>query len=360
MKIGIDLSPVERDPAGIGQYSLSLFTELCKTDKKNSFIVYTTTPFLFANAQNKVIKVNKKLPAYGTRWMKSVADDAKNEKLDLFISPSNHLFTKLFPRTLQYVHDLAPLKYPKFFGRRASLKYRATLKLATANALQILTISQTIKDEILNDYPKTKGRINYIYPGLNKWIDLKSKDQNTVLDKYSIDYEYILTLCTLEPRKNHINMIKAFHLFKKTTGSPLKFVIIGKKGWYFEEIFKIVKDLNLENEVKFLGYVPNKDLNTIISKAKTFLFMSFYEGFGIPPIEALSLNVKTLVSDIPVFHEAYLDKVLYTDPYSTDKIANAIQQILDRNQKETETFVKDRYSWEKSAQKLLSIINEYK
>ena len=360
MKIGIDLSPVEKDPAGIGQYSLSLFTELCKIDKKNTYIVYTTAPFLFANTQNKVKKVNKKLPAYGSRWMKSVVEDAKKEELDLFISPSNHLFTKLFPRTIQYVHDLAPIKYPKFFGRKASLKYKATLKLATTNALQILTISQTIKDEILNAYPKTKGKVNYIYPGLNKWIELENKDPNAMLDKYMIDFEYILTLSTLEPRKNYINMIKAFQKFKNTTNSPLKYLIIGKKGWYFDEIFKIVEDLGLENDVKFLGYVPNQDLNTIISKAKAFLFMSFYEGFGIPPIEALSLNVKTLVSDIPVFHEAFQEKVMYTDPHSPDKIAIAIQEILERKQKDTTTFVKDRYSWEKSAHKLLSIINEYK
>lgn len=360
MKIGIDLSPVEKDPAGIGQYSLSLFTELCKIDKKNSYIVYTTAPFLFANTKNKVIKVNKKLPAYGSRWMKSVAEDAKKEELDLFISPSNHLFTKLFPKTIQYVHDLAPIKYPKFFGRRASLKYKTTLKLATSKALQILTISQSVKDEIVNAYPKTKGKINYIYPGLNKWIELENKDPNAIMDKYAIDYDYILTLSTLEPRKNHINMIKAFHLFKKSTNSPLKFAIIGKKGWFFDEIFKIVADLNLETEVKFLGYVPNQELNPIIKNAKAFMFMSFYEGFGIPPIEALSLNVKTLVSDIPIFHEAFQDKVVYTDPYSPDKIALAIQKILERNHQKTEKFVEDRYSWEKSAHKLLSIINEYR
>lgn len=360
MKIGIDLSPVEKDPAGIGQYSLSLFTELCKIDKKNSYITYTTTPFLFANTKNKVIKVNRKLPAYGSRWMKSVAEDAKKEELDLFISPSNHLFTKLFPRTLQYVHDLAPIKYPKFFGRKASLKYKATLKLATSNALQLLTISQSVKDEILEAYPKINGKVNYIYPGLNKWIELENKDPNAILDKYQINYDYILTLSTLEPRKNHINMIKAFYKFKKTTDSPLKFAIIGKKGWFFEEIFKTVKDLNFEDEVKFLGYVPNQDLNPIINKAKAFLFMSFYEGFGIPPIEALSLNVKTLVSDIPIFHEAYSDNVTYTDPYSPDKIAIAIEQVISKKQSKTDVFVQERYSWEKSANKLLSIINEYK
>jgi len=155
-------------------------------------------------------------------------------------------------------------------------------------------------------------------------------------------------------------MIKAFHLFKKSTNSPLKFAIIGKKGWFFDEIFKIVADLNLETEVKFLGYVPNQELNPIIKNAKAFMFMSFYEGFGIPPIEALSLNVKTLVSDIPIFHEAFQDKVVYTDPYSPDKIALAIQKILERNHHKTEKFVEDRYSWEKSAHKLLSIINEYR
>lgn len=360
MKIGIDLSPAEKDPAGIGQYALSLFTELCEQDKKNDYFVYTHSPFLFANAQNQVIRVRKNFPANGTRWMWAVSKDTKENKLDLFISPSNHLFSKLFPRTVQYVHDLAPLYYPEFFGRKSSIKYKNTLKLAANNALKILTISKTVQDEICEKYPQVSENIDYIYPGLNKWVELNHKDEPAILERYNIDYDYILTLGTLEPRKNHINTIKAFKLFKKKTLSPLKLVIIGKKGWYFEDIFKTITDLDLEQEVVFLGYVPNQDLSAIIKHAKAFVFMSFYEGFGIPPLEALSLNIKTLVSDIPVFHEAYQDNALYTDPHLPDKIADSIDALLESKPKKTAEFVKGNYSWEKSASKLLSIINEYR
>lgn len=360
MKIGIDLSPAEKDPAGIGQYSLSLFSELCHLDKKNEYFVYTSAPFLFANAKNKSIKVNNNLPGKGIRWMHAVAKDAKKENLNLLISPSNHLFSKLFPRTLQFVHDLAPLHYPEFFGRQASMKYSQTLKIAANNALKILTISKTVQEEISAKFPKLKGGIDYIYPGLNQWVELNSKKEPEILEKYSIDYDYILTLGTLEPRKNHLNMIKAFEIFKKRTLSPLKFVIIGKKGWYFEDIFKTIEELGLENEVIFLGYIPNQDLSSLINNAKAFLFMSFYEGFGIPPLEALSLNVKTIVSDIPIFREAYKDYALYTDPHSPDKIAESLTTHLDSKHKKTTEFVKENYSWEKSAKKLLTIIDDYR
>lgn len=360
MKIGIDLSPSEKDPAGIGQYALSLFTELCRLDSKNEYFVYTHSPFLFANAENRVVRVRKNYPANGVRWMWAVSKDVQKNELNLFISPSNHLFSKLFPRTIQFIHDLAPLCYPEFFGRKASVKYKATVKLAVKNALKILTISETVQQEICELYPKVANRIDYIYPGVNQWVKLENKDQASVLEKYNIDYDYILSLGTLEPRKNHTNTIKAFNEFKRKTLSPLKLVVIGKKGWFFEEIYETVTKLGLDEEVIFLGYVPNQDLNTIIKNAKAFVFLSFYEGFGIPPIEALSLNVKTLVSDIPVFKEAYKDNVLYTDPHSSAKIAVSLQTILDSKGKKTDSFIKENYSWEKSASKLLTILNEYR
>ncbi len=357
MRIGIDLSPVEKDPAGIGQYTLSLFTELCKIDKANKYIAYTTAPFLFANAENRVIKVSRSLPAKGLRWIYAVSNDARRKKIDIMISPSNHIFTQFFPKTIQFIHDLAPIFYPQFFKRFAAIKYSSTCKIACKKAIKVLTISKTVQGEITDRYPTSRGKIDYIYPGLNKWVELTAQSKSDVMGKYNLDSDYILTLSTLEPRKNHINMLVGFKIFKTQTLSPLKFVIIGKKGWFFEDIFEKVKELELENDVIFLGYIPNKEISSLISHAKAFMFMSYYEGFGIPPIEALSLNIPTVVSDIPIFREIYKDKATYTDPFSPDKIALAIQEILDRHVVKTDKFVKENFSWEDSATKLLKIIN---
>src|SRR5690606_185783 len=150
------------------------------------YFSYTSAPLLFANTQNKVIKVNKSLPASGLRWMRAVAHDAKKEKLDLLISPSNHMLSKFFPRTIQFVHDLAPLHYPEFFGKKASIKYGQTLKISANNALKTITISKTIQNELIEKFPKLKGNIDYIYPGLNKWVELNNKNEAEVLEKYNI------------------------------------------------------------------------------------------------------------------------------------------------------------------------------
>lgn len=357
MRIGIDLSPVEKDPAGIGQYTLSLFTELCKIDKQNTYVTFTTAPFLFANAENRVVKVSKDIPARGLRWIYAVSNDARRNNIDIIISPSNHIFTQFFPRTIQFIHDLAPIFYPQFFKRFAAIKYRSTCKIACKKAIKVLTISQTVLDEITDRYPTSRGKIDYIYPGLNKWVELAAQSKSEVMGRYYLDSDYIMTLSTLEPRKNHLHMLEAFKIFKSRTLSPLKFVIIGKKGWFFEDIFKKVKELELENEVIFLGYIPNKEISNLISHAKAFVFMSYYEGFGIPPLEALSLNIPTIVSDIPVFKEIYQDKAIYTDPFSPDKIALAIQEALTKRAIKTDKFVKENFSWENSAKKLLKIIN---
>ncbi len=361
MKIGLDLSSAEHDPAGIGQYSLSLFTELCRIDNGNEYYSYTTAPFLLGNAENRPIRINEKFPAKGLRWIYKVSRDASENNLDLLISPSNHIFTQFFPRTLQFIHDLAPIYYPKFFGRIPSLKYKATCKIACKKSKGLVTISKTVQEEISSYFNIDAQKIDYIYPGLNQWMQLPPKAKSIVMEEYGLDNDYILTLSTLEPRKNHVNMLEGFKKFKKKTLSPLKFLIIGKKGWYYEEIFAKVKELELEDEVIFLGYIPNKQLSSIISHAKLFIYMSHYEGFGIPPLEAMNLGIPTIVSDIPVFREAYKKYANYTDPLSTDKIALALEETLqEKPSAALADYVRDNFSWGKSAKKLLNIINENK
>ena len=356
--IGIDFSPAQISPAGIGQYTLNLTKELITTDRSNSYILYSNQPItefeLPPNARNIVFPIKSHLPGKGFRYMNEVKKSLIKEKADLLLSYSNHSFALLFNRTILFIHDLAPIRYPKFFSHSARFFYPITTKLACKRALKILTVSKTVKDEII-EYTGIKApKIDVIYPSINKEL-LK-----TTSNKLSIKLpsKFILSISTLEPRKNYITAIKAFHKLLKTY-PDLKYLIIGKKGWYYDKIFKTVEELGLKGKVKFLGY--QDDLNTakILQKASALLYLSEYEGFGMPPMEAIYFNVPAIVSDIPVFREVYEGSATFVDIKNIDDVSKKIASVLknvkpiDKNNKETQL---EKYSWSNSVNKLLKII----
>lgn len=356
MKIAIDLSPVEDSPAGIGQYTINLVSELVEHDKKNEYIVYTRTPRLLPHTKNVVIKVNRSLPFSGKRWIKAVAKHAKKHSVDIFISPSNHSFSWYFPKTIQFVHDIAPLKFPNYFPALAAFKYKRSLAKAMKKAWKIVTVSNTIKKE-LEEYSKQKrDDIEVLYPGLNPWIIKSQKDILTSELIQNLPAEFILSVGTLEPRKNYINLIAAYAKYEDQLNIPL--VIVGKKGWYFEEIYKTIIENNLEKKVILAGYIADEDLAILYSQAKAFVYISHYEGFGIPPIEALYHGLPILVSDIPIFHETLGDKVRYCNQQSIESIGTGLVSLAkEEKSKSSPDYLSENYSWEKSADKLSKIID---
>jgi glycosyltransferase involved in cell wall biosynthesis len=356
MRIAFDLSPVESNPAGIGQYTANLLSALTKQDEYNEYITYTTSPLLSSKTENVVIKRPSFGPGKGLRWLRAVARDAGRRQVDIMISPSNHILSWLFPRTIQFIHDLAPLKYPQYFGRNS---YGITVRLAMRKAWKIATISETIKTELQQLHSRSDDTL-VLYPGLNSWIKKMPRDPQLIAAEYNLPPKYILHLATLEPRKNQITLLKAFALLKQNyKHNDLKLVIVGKKGWFYEKIFAAQKQLNLDNEVIFLGYVPNEKLPVIYSQAEAFVFPSVYEGFGMPPAEALFHNLPTLVSDIPVFHECFGDMVRYAHAKSAEEFSAELTDILENPEKKnTSEQIAAKFSWEQTAQKLLAFINE--
>jgi glycosyltransferase involved in cell wall biosynthesis len=358
MKIGIDLSPTEGNPAGIGQYIISLFSKLAESDTDNQYVTFSTHPLFLPNTENVVVRWPRHFPMKGIRWMIAVSSAARKRKIELLISTSNHMFTIFFGSTFQMIHDLAPLKFPKFFNFKARIIYPLTTRIALNKAKKIITISETVKSELLRLAKKTPpDKIEVVYPALHPWI-LTKKDS---LDDspYSLPDKYILSLGTLEPRKNYVSLIKGYKAFLDKTNSDVFLVIIGKKGWYYQEIFKTVKTLGLEDKVIFLGYVANEFLGTIYSHASGFAYLSVYEGFGIPPLEALYFDLPVLVSDIPIFHETLGDMVTYADPSDAESVADSLQKLVNSRPGLTKNIVNAKYNWEKSALKLKEVIHKY-
>jgi glycosyltransferase involved in cell wall biosynthesis len=363
-KIALDLSPAEISPAGIGQYTVNLTRHLLELDKENEYYIYTTAPFPnleYDNIRihNIVVPFPPNFRARGIRWMMDVNQDLKKRKIDLLISYSNHFFSLIFPNTWQVIYDLGPVKYPKFFPLKARMVYPFTAKMALQKAKLVLVPSKTVKKELLTFAKVPDERIEVFYPARN---EAEFATEKTA--KPELPANYILTVATLEPRKNLEAGIKAFAKLKleKRIPEDLKYVIVGKKGWFYKSIFKIVEALGLKDEVLFTGYVGDEWIPEIYQKAKGFVYLSFYEGFGMPPLEAIHQGVPVLLNDIPVFKECFSNLAMFADAGNKDVsgLADELAKLINDNPiyplNELAKAAGERYSWQLTANKLNELL----
>lgn len=359
MKIAIDISIITPSKAGIGYYAHSIIEALAKVDSKNDYTLLTNNK---KNSEFYKLPKNFKIVEIpddkgGLKWIWKASRMARKEGFDLLISPSNFAFAILFPRTIQMVHDLAPIKFPEFFSKKATFIYKILLDLALRRAYKISVLCNTIRDELIEYARFAQSKIFIAGAGLHDWTFVsKSKtEEQRVKKQYKLPSNFLLSVSTLEPRKNHLRMIRAFTELLRDE-PDLCYVIVGKKGWYYEEIFETVERLGLEDKVIFAGYVPEEDLPYIFDLAKGFLYCSFYEGFGIPPIEALSRGIPVLCSDIKVLREVMGENALYADPLDYWDIYQKMKELLITKRKKISSEDLDNFSWERCAQ---NIIEEY-
>jgi glycosyltransferase involved in cell wall biosynthesis len=315
--IGVDASMITPSKAGIGNYALNLVTELTKLDNENKYILFTNDKL---NLKDIILEPNtiiNEIPDKrgGFWWMLKVSWFINKNNLDIFISPSNFLFGFTFSRTIQIIHDLAPIRFPQFFSKKGSFMYKFLLNLISLRVYKIGVPVETIKNELC-EYNSYLGRkIFTTGEGPSSWVNEITTDaeREKIRIKYNLPDKYLLSVSTIEPRKNHINMIKAF---AEISGNypDLFYVIGGKKGWYYDSIFKLVEDLGIQDKIKFIGYIPESDMASLFDMALGFCYCSFYEGFGIPCIEAYSRGLPVLTSDIPVLKEVMGNNAIYANP----------------------------------------------
>jgi glycosyltransferase involved in cell wall biosynthesis len=187
---------------------------------------------------------------------------------------------------------------------------------------------------------------------------------NELKAKYSLTDKYILFVGTLQPRKNISRLIEAFSILsKKRAFSDIELVIVGKKGWSYEEILQAPKKFAVSDRVKFLDFVPDDDLPFLYQHAQCFVLPSLYEGFGLPVLEAMKYNCPVITSNVSSLPEAGGDAAVYIDPLSVSDIAEKLEKVLsDRNLRNTmiERGRKQiqKFSWEKAAKETLKILEK--
>lgn len=286
-------------------------------------------------------------------------------------SDVTHFFNYIVPpfvhgKKVVTVHDMVYKAFPETVRGRTRLMLETGLKKSMKRADIIVTDSEFSKREIIKYFPEHSGKIRVVPCGVDCRRFRPCANPETIEKvKKSIEIEgnYFLYVGTIEPRKNLVRLIRAYKVFTKHIKNPPKLVLAGAKGWLCGDIYALVRKLGIENQVIFTKYVPSEDMTPLICGAMAFVFPSLYEGFGMPPLEAMACGVPVLTSGEASLPEVVGDCAVICDAYSVKSIAKGLYRLYKNPdlRKELSRRGHERaglFTWENSAKKLHAIYRE--
>jgi glycosyltransferase involved in cell wall biosynthesis len=336
--IGLDLKTLSLKYAGIGRYTSSLVQELTSRNQF-SYVGFQSPSSDTSILKNIQLKYNQGITKiFNSTVLRSmlIPIDLSLNNIDLFHSLDNSTvrLLPLFPCIrVATIHDLIVFKHPEFFTRKHLTIVRNLINYATRQADHIITVSNSTKRDLLEIFPHLPEKnISVIYlaasPLFHPSNDMQS---NELLKKLDIPKRYFLSVATYEPRKNLGNLITAFKsLRKKSSFNDISLVLVGGKGWLDAHVKNHVELLKKENIIP-LGFIEDNLLPTIYSKALAFVYPSYYEGFGLPVLEAMSSGCPIITSKLSSLPEVAGNSALYIDPYSTKSITDALEKMAGNN-----------------------------
>lgn len=333
MKIGFDGKRAANNLTGLGNYSRSLIEHLANGFPQNQYFIYT--PKAKANILKlplfKKENIFLKLPQKAKFLWRSfgVKHQLLKDRIDLFHGLSYEIpfgLKKTKIKSIVTIHDLIFLRKPQYYEPIDRLIYDYKSKYACKNADQIIAISEKTKQDIIELYNISPAKIEVIYQSCDDSFKVAASTtrKEEVRLKYALPDEYLLSVGTIEPRKNILAIVKAM----PKINTKFKLIIIGKEKPYANKVKLEIEKLGLADRVIFLKDIPFKDLPSIYQMASLFVLPSYYEGFGIPIIEALYSKVPVVAATGSCLEEAGGPNSLYVNPDDFEGFATAINGVL--------------------------------
>jgi len=388
MKIVINTNSLLSPLTGIGQYTYQLSKKLKEIDTDNGYAYYygffsdellskvdhESTPQqsleqykirTFQNVKNMVKqipvvgKVGRELRMAFSKTLQRV----NAPKFDLYFEPNfiplEEIRTK---KIVTMVFDLSVLLYPEWHPKSRVEIFEKYFQKGLKRSDIILTSTNFIKQQIIEHLKIEEFRIGVTPIDCNK-EKFKLHDPEIVssyLKKNQIPENYLMFVGSIEPRKNILGILKAYQILPEHLRKDLYLVFCGPSGWKNQSIYEFIEKNGLNNKIIFMNYITDEHLSYIYNRAKALVYPSFYEGFGLPPLEAMSSGCPAIVSDIPTHREVCGDAVLYADPHSPEQISSVIQKVLEDGSLQQSMRKKgleqsQKFSWERTAKETIKI-----
>ncbi len=369
MRIGIDVFMLEKELAGIGNYLYNLISQLEKLDTENEYFLYSFKNIKLPFNENKRWHkrcYGKIVGEKGFLWYLLFARyQLKKDNIDIFWSTQNLIFPGIPKRfkVVLTIHDVVWYFMSATMRTKLGVVLRFFGKKSLSRADYVVCVSESTLKEVekIGVFIKNK---KVVYDGICKKLLVEDSISDSKEMQNYIGSKFVLSVSTLEPRKNYIGILKSFALFCKQYPefSNYNLLIVGKKGWKYEEIFQLYNTFeeSIKNRIKFLGYIPDEQLVKLYSSAGCLLFPSFYEGVGFPIIEAMLYGCPVITSNCSSMVEVAADAAVLVNPTNYQEISESIYKLLsnkklreDLKEKGSENIL--RFSWEKTALEMLNV-----
>ncbi len=371
MHIAIDYTAGIRQEAGIGNYVRNLVSAMLAQDTSNQYTLLTSgrptreRPFpTTANVRGRSIFIpDRYLNILWYRWRLPLYATYFTGQVDIYHGPDFTLppLGKKLHKVVT-VHDLAFLEHPEYAVPALAAYLKKVVPEAVEAADVVCAVSYATCHTLIEHFKTPPQKITIIPNGVGAHLRRITDPVilGAIRNKFELKHPLILGVGTLEPRKNHLGLIKAFYLAQKRRGGPAMLALAGGRGWLYEKTLETVAELKLENKVRFLGHVSDLELVALYSMADVFAFPSFSEGFGVPPLEAMACGAPVITSNTSSLPEVVGDAALLVDPFDKHALAKAITRLLEDEQLREDLRQKGyqqakQYTWPESARKMLSV-----
>jgi len=358
MRIAIDARAIFGQRAGKGESVYQIIKHLAKIDQKNQYFLYVLEN-LTENFGANFVARQLKLPAalwHFVAWL----DLKFRLKPNVYFSPTSYIIPSLgVKNSMILVPDLVAFLFPKKHQAAAVFLEKIFLEKALRNSRRVIAISRATRDDLIKLFPFLSAKIKVIYLAADYGGQkIPSHFLAKTRQKYNLPNRFVFSAGTVEPRKNLIRLIRAYRALGMKESV---LVCAGKKGWHCREIFQEMRNLNLKNRVRFLGYVPRQDLAALYRLAKIFVYPSLYEGFGLPSLKAMAAGAPVIASKTSSLPEVVGRAGLLVNPRNTRELTRAMRLLLTNDVLRAKLIrlgkiQAKKFSWEKTAKKVLDII----
>jgi len=363
MRIGLDGQPLTKPRTGVGHYTFELARALAILRPEDSFelVAPDAIPATIVRDSETIPNlrlVSVKANLLMRRWSSiGLPRYMRRARLDLFHGTNYQLPLMNAKRNVLTVHDLSIFTHPQThdaqFARRARIRLPIMLRAAT----RIITPTEAIKDELTARFKLDPVRIT-VTPEAprNTFSPMKREDTADVLQRLGIDNDFILSVGTIEPRKNLQTLVRAFARIGRNTDHQPLLVIAGGAGWLTDDFDRLVRESDFRERIRLTGYLSDEELRALYSSCKVFVYPSLYEGFGLPPLEAMACGAPVIASRIAAHEETLKDNARLVEPMDESALAKAIVDLVE-DEKLRQSLAKAgrahaaNFSWQKTAER---------
>lgn len=374
MKILFEATPAYAQRTGIGHYVHRLFGAAIAFDKKNKYWAYCFT-FLGRNKKRLfgdkvgyryITIVPGKLFNLLARNIGSFPVDILTRFRPDIIVYTNYVYARSATKAkiITFIYDVSHELYSDYSNAKNTALLRRTIPSAVKNSTAIATISESSKNSIIEMYGAAKEQVYIISPAVDHSLYYpRSQNEIDVLRrKYGLGKPYILCVATIEPRKNLVGLLKAFDALPESIKKSHSLVLTGAKGWLDDEISELYEKLSAKYDVIKTGYLPDDDLPVLYSGAKLFAYPTFYEGFGMPPLEAMACGVPVVTTNNSSLPEVVGDAAILVSADHIQEISDAMNRVLSDPKLAASLSKKglaraQLFTWGRSAKQLIAMLD---